>query len=264
MQPAITIVMLLVMGIAPILISMQTWASARALGFTPGRRALSAAIAFILLGGWFGLVLWGALDGAFVTPIRIYRVPVPIPHVSYLSLGPVIAGSLLVATSAATRALLDKTPLWRMTLIQTARLIGGVFLIGYAMGDIPGVFALPAGIGDVFIGLTAPIMAWLVATRGDRVRGLAIGWNILGILDLVDALTLGFLALGLRVFPGAQFSASGLLTAFPLVLIPGFGVPLTILVHIVTLRALRSRTETGARVPAGGTAPGLPGTASMD
>ena len=254
MQPVITFVMLAVMGTAPILVSIQAWASARALGFAPDRRALSAVITFVLLGGWFGLVLWGALSGVFLTPIRIYRVPVPIPQVAYLSLAPVIVGSLLIAASGTTRALIDQTPPWRMTLIQTARLIGGVFLIGYAAGDIPGVFALPAGIGDVFIGLTAPIMAWLLATRGERARGLAIIWNWLGILDLVDALTLGFLALGLRAFPGAQFTANGLLTAFPLVLIPGFGVPFTILVHIVTLRTLARRPETSKPASAGMTA----------
>jgi hypothetical protein len=128
-------------------------------------------------------------------------------------------------------------------LAQIARLIGAIFLVRYFMGDMPGAFALPAGIGDVLIGLTAPIVAWLYTTRGDRVRGLAIAWNILGILDLVNALVLGFLAFGLRVFPGPETSPAGQPTAFPLILIPGYGVPLMMLVHIVTLRLLLRKPE---------------------
>jgi hypothetical protein len=54
---------------------------------------------------------------------------------------------------------------------------------------------------------------------------LAIGWNVLGILDLIDASTLAVFA--------------SLALAYPLVLIPAFGVPFALLLHAVSLRQLR-------------------------
>lgn len=251
MQPAIAISIVAMMSFVPILFPIRIADSATQLHFSPRKRALAVLITFLLLGGWLALVLWGSLSRSFPGPIRIQGVPASIPQVAYLSLGPVILGSLLIALSPTTRALLDNFQPHRVMLIQTARVIGGVFLVRYLTGDMPGVFALPAGIGDVLIGVTAPVISYLYATRGDRVRALAIGWNILGMLDLVNALTVGFLAFGLRAFPGAQATSAGQPTTFPLILIPGFGVPLTMLLHIVALRLLLRKPQAAPAMSGG-------------
>jgi hypothetical protein len=44
-------------------------------------------------------------------------------------------------------------------LIQTFRILGGVFLVRYFQGELPGVFAIPAGVGDVLTGLFALLVA---------------------------------------------------------------------------------------------------------
>ena len=60
-----------------------------------------------------------------------------------------------------------------------------------ALGHLPALFALPAGLGDITTGLAAPLVARRL-TRGDGRRG-AWWFNAFGITDLVVALTLGAL-----------------------------------------------------------------------
>jgi hypothetical protein len=85
------------------------------------------------------------------------------------------------------------------------------------------------------IGFTA---AWVIAALRDRPE-FATGrtyriWNLLGILDLVVAVSLG----GLSAYLG--MGISGTITSFPmarmpLVLIPAFLVPLFVMLHLTSL-----------------------------
>ena len=58
----------------------------------------------------------------------------------------------------------------------------GIFLVLYAYGMLPGVFALPAGWGDLLIGITAPVVALNLATP--KYRSSFLAWQFLGIADL--------------------------------------------------------------------------------
>src|SRR5512133_1835713 len=58
-----------------------------------------------------------------------------------------------------------------------------------AQGALPAAFAWPAAVGDMATGLAAPFVAWELA-RG-RGRRLAVGFNVFGLADLIDAATLG-------------------------------------------------------------------------
>ena len=69
--------------------------------------------------------------------------------------------------------------------LQVWRVGGLFFLVEWARGHLPGGFALPAGIGDVLVGLTAPLVAaGLARHQGERAFAW---WNGLGLLDLVVA-----------------------------------------------------------------------------
>ena len=80
-------------------------------------------------------------------------------------------------------------------------------------------------------------MALLLASPARGARGVAVAWNVLGILDLMDAVTLNALTTpgGLQIVPDRV----DLVAAFPLVLIPAFGVPLSVMLHSLSLRQLR-------------------------
>src|SRR5262249_4339256 len=56
------------------------------------------------------------------------------------------------------------------------RVLGAVFLVNWARGAAPGIFALPAGIGDVITGLLAVPAAIALGTGSAEGRRAAIAW----------------------------------------------------------------------------------------
>jgi hypothetical protein len=168
-------------------------------------------------------------------------------------IGVAFAGALLVALlgarlPAVRRALADPGVLARLTRPHSLRVAGVAFIIALLIGQLPPVFALPAGLGDIAIGVAAPFVARRLA-RGDR-RG-AVWFNVLGLLDLVVALSIGFLAgLGPTRLIDASVStaAVGLL---PLVLIPTTAVPLLFALHLLALARLRTAKQSTVYNPAG-------------
>lgn len=125
--------------------------------------------------------------------------------------------------------------------IQFYRIAGVVFLTLYRQDVLPAVFAFSAGYGDIFVGLTAPIVAWWYYYKKPYARQAAILWNIIGIIDLVVALSVGFLGFSKPVqFLPLQPSTEAL-SLFPLVMIPLFAVPLALLMHFLGLRVLKKR-----------------------
>jgi hypothetical protein len=104
------------------------------------------------------------------------------------------------------------------------------------IGTLPGGFALPAAIGDRAVGLTAPLVATAVVRR--RPIRLAWIWNVLGTADLIIAVTLGVLHGGPPLGLLAGATTTNAVAHYPLSLIPTFGVPLALLLHVRTFRAL--------------------------
>ena len=105
-------------------------------------------------------------------------------------------------------------------------------LVRYFEGGLPGLFALPAGIGDVATGLLAPFVAYAWYSGKPYARGAAIAWNVFGMADLINAVALGTIT----------GSGSGGIV-FPIVLIPAYGVPRAFLMHSYSLVGLLRRSS---------------------
>jgi hypothetical protein len=114
--------------------------------------------------------------------------------------------------------------------IQTFRVLGGVFIVRYLQAEMPGFFAIPAGVGDVLTGIFAPLVAYWLYSGKSYGRGAAIAWNLFGMADLVDAVAIGVTTGG-----------AGLI--FPLVLIPIYAVPRAFLIHSYSLIGLLRKTS---------------------
>ena len=150
---------------------------------------------------------------------------------------PIVAFLLWFATSAAFRQFALSLNPRTLTFVQSWRIAGFTFLVLYAAGILPGVFALPAGGGDIAIGATAPLVAVKLANFNHR-RGF-IFWQILGISDLAMAVTLGTIAR--LISPDGV--GTGVMTVLPLSLIPTFAVPLLIMLHVICIAQARQWTE---------------------
>ena len=186
-----------------------------------GVRNLTAAA----LAAWFFLALGGSLLGAFDSGPR---PPLPLGLAAVV---PVAAFVVCYLTSARFREFVLSLDLRALTLAQTFRVVGIVFVILYFLGALPGVFALPAGWGDFAVGVTAPVVAWYWK-RPFPYRTFVV-WNVLGILDLVTAMSLGVLASATPVGALAGDVTTRLMGQFPLSLVPTFFVPLLLILHLI-------------------------------
>jgi hypothetical protein len=190
----------------------------------------------IVLAVWFGLVFVLGANGAFLRSPDAPPLPIVVGVVA-----PLVAFAVAYLGWGAFRTLILTADPVLLSAVQAWRAGGLGFLALSAHGVLPGMFAWPAGLGDIAIGVTAPwIVLALIRHPGFAVsRGFAV-WNLLGILDLVVAVSLGALNSGfVPGFTGTVTTAP--MAQLPLVLIPAYLVPLFIMLHVAAL--LRARQQ---------------------
>jgi hypothetical protein len=195
-----------------------------------------------LLAGWFVVALSTSALHAFQTdasPPRALGLAVAMPLVLF---------ALWFAASPGFREFLLSSNPRTLTLLHSWRIAGYTFLVLYAYGILPGIFALPAGWGDIAIGATAPLVAFKLANPRHRTTFMV--WQLLGMADLVIAVTMGTTAR--LIHP--QGIATGAMTVLPLSLIPTFAVPLLLMVHAIAIAQARrwpAREHADLRAQAG-------------
>lgn len=188
----------------------------------------------LVLSSWFLLVASFAAVGAFVAP------PGTPPLAIAIGVGaPLIGFFAWLRLSPAFRDFVLSLDLRFIAGIQGWRWAGLGFLALYAHNILPGIFALPAGLGDMAVGLAAPWMILGLVRRPDFAASAAFRrWNVLGIVDLVVAVSLGTLSSILSTGAPGEISIAPMAT-LPLVLIPAFLVPLFLMLHTAALMQSR-------------------------
>ena len=173
--------------------------------------------------------------------------PSRVPTLQYGLLVPIVAGVALFRIWPALKRIIESVPQRWIVSVQVYRVLGSIFLVLYARGRLPGAFALPAGAGDVIVGLLAPVVGIAYVNGSRRSAGLLRAWNLFGLGDLIVAAVTGFLTSPSQLQILAFDRPNELISAFPLVMIPAFLVPLAVLLHLVSLEKLR-QTETGPTI----------------
>lgn len=183
---------------------------------------------------WLALDLFLAARGAFVASTGAPPLALLIGLLAPLSL-------FLLAywTMAPFREFVLSADLRLIVGIQAWRWAGFGFLTLYAFGVLPGIFAWPAGLGDMAIGITAPlVLASLLRRPGFAASRSFTVWNLSGILDLTVAVSIG--ALVPLLAPSLYGSAStAAMSRLPLVLIPTYLVPMFLILHFTALLQAR-------------------------
>jgi hypothetical protein len=225
-------------GTACVIVAIVTglWRTVAASGPERARAGLMSAAAVPII-AWFALAVILAGLGA-------YRgAPDRIPTIQYGVVIPIVLGVWLFLRSKAVQGLVDAVPQSWLVSIQLYRALGVIFVILYASGQLPALFAWPAGLGDIAVGLSAPVVSRMYARDPARYGRLVRAWNIAGIIDLVVAVGTGFMTSPSPIQLFGLDRPNELITAFPLVLIPVYLVPLSILLHLASLAKLRRSTQ---------------------
>jgi hypothetical protein len=179
---------------------------------------------------WLALILVLGARGAFVEPLGAPPLALLIGLVAPLSL-------FLVGyqTIPRLREFILSADLRIIVGIQAWRWAGFGFLTLYFYKVLPGIFAWPAGLGDMAIGVTSPLVLYALLRRPDFAGSKRfVAWNLSGILDLTVAVTIGALVPLLAPnFYGPVSTAP--MTELPLLLVPTFLVPTFLMLHLTAL-----------------------------
>ncbi len=132
----------------------------------------------------------------------------------------------------------DSAPNHFLIAVQLYRLLGVIFLTMLAAGLLPAVFAIPSGVGDIIVGITALPIAYLLFKKTSNSKKLAVLWNYVGILDLVIAMIMGPITAPTPVQLLSFNAPNELIISYPLVSVPAFAVPFSFILHIFSLRIL--------------------------
>jgi hypothetical protein len=200
---------------------------------TSARQARLAIVSGVVLATWAIVTTLLAWQGFFQPPDPYSLPPIGITLILVLL---ILAGCLLVSPSLR-HLLTNQRNLIRLNLW---RLVGMVFLLLMANRQMPALWALPAGIGDVIVGATAPWISGCVETPQGRRR--AIIFNLFGMADLVVAVGLGIMTSPAPAQAFHTTPTSELATRFPLALVPTFLVPLAFVLHVISLWQLLGGT----------------------
>jgi hypothetical protein len=214
------------------------WLALRRANIPSPTRQINWAIVSALLIGWYAIVWWLGARGA-LTARPGHPPPLPLGLVIPIGIGLVILPRF---KSFATAVKLASA--WFLIGVQVYRVLGGNFIALWALGaPVPAIFALPAGLGDVLTGVLAIPAAIYVARQGRYWRGVGAAWNVLGIADLINALALGFMTGPGPLQVLALDHPNLVATTYPTVLTPFFVVPLSIVLHGLSLWQLRKHGQ---------------------
>jgi hypothetical protein len=208
----------------------------RYLGVRPAGAILAGlTIWFLYIGGmaWFGI-------------FRNFTIRPPgaaflfIPVLIFLVIFIVRAGS------AGGERVAMAFPLWILLGTQSFRIVVELFLHQlWHAGLIPRMLTFSGANVDIYVGASAPLIAWL-ATRG-RLGWLgwlgarvALVWNVVGLLSLANIVTRAVLTVPGPLNLIHSEVPNLMIGTFPFMIIPGFFVPLAVVLHVLAMRALRS------------------------
>ena len=192
--------------------------------------------AFAVASTWTTLIVAIAALGGFAPGTT---GPVPAAIIAFVVW--LAAGLAAWFGSRAFRAAFRSVPLAALIGVNAFRILGLQFLLLHSAGRLANPFAAYAGWGDILTGLAAIPLAIMAVSPGRVPRGLLIGWNLFGALDLLNAVAMGAMSA-----PGTPFHVltepPGTLAmgALPWVTVPAILVPVYLITHLEIGARLRS------------------------
>ncbi|MFF0269961.1 hypothetical protein [Kribbella sp. NPDC004536] len=196
-------------------------------GLDRTRAVLLTAAAAVVFGGWF--VVTGVIAGRGWYDTQSDQVPwLAVAVFGYL-------GTLLALSRIPVMRKVLSTPGMAARLVwpHSFRVVGVFFLLYMALGHLPALFALPAGLGDISVGIAAPLVARKL--RQGTAGRAGIWFNIGGLVDLTTGLTIGTLVgFGL---PDVTPSIAPI-NELPLAIVTTANVPLMLALNIICLSML--------------------------
>ncbi len=177
-------------------------------------------------GGWAALLLWFLVAFAIGALGLLAYAPVPPPAIAG---GLTVALLIAIASSPSMRRHVRSFGLRSFVAFHATRVAAGAyFLVLYARGVLPAEFAVPAGWGDIVVGVAAVVVAAsCIPMRAAWQQIALLIWNAAGLVDIVFVLSSG-----IRLFL-RDAAVLARFTELPMSLLPTFVVPIVLVTHLL-------------------------------
>ncbi len=133
--------------------------------------------------------------------------------------------------------ILENVNLSSLVRIHIFRLVGVFFILGWHYSILPKSFAFIAGLGDIFVAVTAIFVAKLIDQKASNFKRITLIWNIIGFWDIVSVIVSAIYITKIAM----ESNTIGLLemSKFPYCLIPAFAPATIIFLHICIFKKLK-------------------------
>jgi hypothetical protein len=224
------------------------------LGFVAAMTAITVAIVARYLRRTMAFAVLGSLSAWFTYAgllgyLGVVRNTTTRPPGVVLLVGPIALFLLVFIVTEARSAIGIRIalafPLWILLGLQCFRLGVELFLHQlWIEGLVPKMLTYAGANVDIYVGVSAPLIAWL-STRGRMGVKIALAWNLLGLIALANVVVRAVLtAPGPLNLIHAEVP-DRMIGTFPYLFIPAFFVPLAVVLHVLAIRAILSRQHTG-------------------
>ncbi|MGO4293186.1 hypothetical protein [Chitinophaga sp. RAB17] len=137
---------------------------------------------------------------------------------------------VFIGNTRLFKTLLHSIKLESLISLHIFRVAGVFFIILQSYHLLPATFAFFAGLGDIITAIVALPVARMVAKRSPGWEMAVYAWNIFGILDIIDLLTIA-------VMIGANGNLREM-TVFPFSWFPAFAPATILFLHTAVFRKL--------------------------
>jgi hypothetical protein len=161
-----------------------------------------------------------------------------------LVIGPPLVALVALLRSRRIGAVLDALPVWVLLAPQVFRVAVEVLLwLLYRDGRLPVQMTFEGRNWDIVVGMSAPLVAWLVARRPTEAATYLLVriWNGAGLLILGNIVAVALLS---TPSPLRQFwnePANTIIAGWPWVWLPGVLVPMAYMLHALSWRQVGRR-----------------------
>jgi hypothetical protein len=233
--PAVAWILLTVICITIILIGLRN--AVKRTGWEKTKQQRISLRATVLILAWSALLLILSYNGFFedfstFPPGPALVILIPLPFI------------LIMAFSKTGTQLLKTIPSHWLVFMQSFRIVVELLLlIAFINGRIPVQMTFEGRNFDILTGILAFPVGYLLAKRKTYAPKLAVAFNLLGLLLLINILVIAVLSMPTPIRYFMNEPANTLVAQFPFILLPGVLVPIAYTMNIFSLRQLLAKEK---------------------
>jgi hypothetical protein len=220
---------LLTIALAITLFACASLVAGKAFTRVSEEKRFKVKIALVLF-AWLLYVSLLSLRGVFTAVTFPPRIPL-------LLVLPAFVSFIFFFTNTKLKKIIDATPASLPVYVQSFRVVVELLIFASSMqGLLPKAATFEGYNYDIVIGVTAPLVAFFIAGKGNGNRFFMLVWNVAGLATLSVVV---FILLSHAYFPAAWGTQGSILDkglgVFPFTFLAGFLMPVAVFLHVFSI-----------------------------